>query len=151
MNRLSHHLFLFVFCFISLIACSEDSDSEAPEMEAQQLIVGEWDFISEHSYYCTNDEIATERPADGVVNTFTFNADGTYEENEDGTLSNKGEWTLNENGTYQIVETENRYDDVLGNYELTVEFDGQDIMKWDVYGCQNDSDTYVYARYDRRN
>ena len=132
-------------------SCSEES-KEIDEIIEVDTIIGEWFFISEHSYFCSNDEISTPRPADDdIINTFSFKEDGTYIEIEDDMLSNSGLWEKNEDGTYKIIEKENVYEDV-DTFDIKIEFEGNDILQWGVFGCDDDgSDTYVYARYDRIN
>jgi len=66
-------------------------------------------------------------------------------------FSESGLWNKNEDGTYKITQLEDVYDDELSTYDIKNEFDGNDVLKWGVYGCaDNDSDTYEYAKYERK-
>ncbi len=151
--KYASRLILLLAILVVSFSCSKDSEpTNTEEITSTELnaIIGEWSFVSEHSYYCSNDEIETERPADAeIVNTISFKEDGTYIEIEDNSLSQSGLWEQNEDGSYKIIQEENVYDD-LRTFDVVIELDVENVMKWGVYGCEdNNSDTYIYAKYDR--
>ncbi|WP_298505329.1 hypothetical protein [uncultured Maribacter sp.] len=150
-----NYFFKLPLTFLLLIlftACSEEDANVEDKLADVDLLIGEWNFVSEHSYYCDTDEIETSRPGDvGVINTYTFKADGTYIEIVDGEFYESGEWKKNEDGTYKITPLEDAYEDDLEAYDIKSEFDGKDVLKWGMYGCEdNGSETYEYAKYERK-
>ena len=139
-------------------SCSKDSEENEENLEAVDLLVGSWDFQSEHRYHCTTNEILIERFAtEDIIVDVVFNEDGTFID-RDGPEENNG---ITETGTWErISETTYRfniespdpytYDAVIGE-DIKFE-DGNSVLINGIWGCNDSSpDAYDAVRWVRMN
>ncbi len=151
--------FFFLVCLTSFFtSCSEDSE-EMPddEIAAVDLLIGTWDYVSEHNYDCETNEILIERfIPDDLDTSFVFNEDGTFverdEPNSPGGAIFTGTWERISETTYKF----NYLTPEAYSYESDIDeglfFENDDILFFDILGCNEEMpDNYDAIRYERRN
>lgn len=139
---------------ILLAACSKDTEKDTAE--PQELIVGEWLFISENDYRCGTEEVVVERLGSDqeTVKTMVFTEDGAYMNYDDGVLDTAedqmGTWEYAGNGNFIFYYTVNGE---ARSSTSQIEFDGENIMKLGIDSecfMQGDQSLYTYSVYNRR-
>jgi len=150
------YLAICLSLFLSF-SCSKDSKENEENLKAVDLLVGSWDFQSEHRYDCTTNEILIERFAsEDIIVDVVFNEDGTFID-RDGPGENNGN---TETGTWErISETTYRfkiespdpytYDAVIGE---DIKFENDNVLINAIWGCNESSpDAYDAVRWVRMN
>lgn len=142
-------------CLFLSFSCSKDSEENEKNLESFDLLVGSWDFQSEHRYDCTTNEIVIERFAsEDIIVDVVFNEDGTFID-RDGPEENNG---ITETGTWErISETTYRfeiespepytYDAVIGE---DIKFENDNVLINAIWGCnESNPDSYDAVRWVR--
>ena len=126
-----------------LTACSKDSENG--NSDSQDLIIGQWLFISENDYFCGTDNVVGERLAEREIIDIYY-SDGTWKSIDDGVQAISGTWEKSTNGRYSIY---------FGNDDvtqlITIEIEGN-TMKYNPTGCFDSfgENIYVYSLYNRQ-
>lgn len=141
--------YLFTLAFVlTLNSCSKDSEDDSIMEEATNLLIGEWSIESESDYFCESDVVYRELITD-PNQIYNYNDDGTWQKFEDGVADEfqYGTWERISDGLYAINHLG---DDVQDS--VRVEFDGNNVMKFDITECRDDNgeSVYNYELYQRQ-
>lgn len=142
---------LFPILFISFaffnFSCSSDSDEDI-DNEVFELLVGEWLIESESDYYCDSDSVYREIITD-PNQIYEYRSDGTWQKFTDGIEDEIqfGTWEKISSVKYAI---DHQGDNV--QYSVTVEFVGNNSMKFDIDECRDEDgeSIYTYELYTRQ-
>jgi len=150
------YLTIFLSLFLSF-SCSKDSKENEENLETVDLLVGSWDFQSEHRYDCTTNEILIERFAsEDIIVDIVFNEDGTFIDRDGPEDSNgiteTGTWEKISETTYRfVIESPDpyTYDAVIGE---DIKFENDNVLINAIWGCNESSpDAYDAVRWVRMN
>nr|WP_299069355.1 hypothetical protein [uncultured Allomuricauda sp.] len=147
--KIKRVLFIIVAVTLPLIqlSCSSDSD-QAMQDEAVELLIGEWLIESESDYFCGSDTVYREIITD-PNQIYEYRSDGTWQKYTDGVEDEFqfGKWEKISTDTYTI---DHQGDNV--QYSVTVEFVGNDSMKFDIDECRDEDgeSIYTYELYERQ-
>jgi hypothetical protein len=146
--KIQKSLLIVVISFAFLhFSCSSDSDEDM-DNEAVELLVGEWLIESESDYFCGSDTVYREIITD-PNQIYEYRSDGTWQKYTDGVEDEFqfGTWEKISSDTYAI---DHQGDDV--QYSVTVEFVGNDSMKFDIDECRDEDgeSIYTYELYARQ-
>lgn len=124
---------------ISISSCSDDSETDIPNDNEVDLIVGEWLFESENDYACGTNAVVNERLAESSTIRI-YKQDGTWETFVDGNPDWTGTWEALGDGNYSFYYND---DEVTQTWEL--EFvDNQNTMRFGIENpCEGETQTYT--------
>lgn len=139
-------------------SCSEDAKEDEEILDSVDLLVGSWNFESEHNYDCATNEILIERFSDieddeDYPGDITYNADGTFIERdgleEDGGGNYEGTWERISETTYRFnYETPESY-----TYDVEIGkgiiFESDDIHLSNITDCDENQSDYDAVRWVR--
>lgn len=125
---------------LTFTSCSDDSDN-TDNLEAINLIVGEWAVIAQHDYECGTNDIVGERFAD-PNQVDIYYSDGTWRYFKNGDEYWNGTWKVLSDNTYELYYEQ---DNVTQTH--IIEFDGKDVMKFNLGECYQG--TYIYTLCER--
>ena len=128
-------------------SCSSDSDEDM-DNEVVELLVGEWLIESESDYFCSSDAVYREIITD-PNQVYEYRSDGTWQKYTDGV---EDEFQF---GTWEKISSDSYAIDHQGDnvqYSVTVEFVGNDSMKFDIDECRDEDgeSIYTYELYSRQ-
>lgn len=129
------------------LSCSNDTNEDMDD-EAVKLLIGNWLIKSESDYYCGTDTVYREIITD-PNQIYVYRGDGTWQKYTDGVEDEFqfGTWEEISDGLYAI---DHQGDNV--QYSVTVEFVGNDTMKFDIDECrdENGESIYTYELHERQ-
>lgn len=144
---------LLLFGIVLLLAaCSKNSEND--DIEPENLIVGEWIFISENDYFCGTYDVAMKHGSDQSVQTMVFEEDGTCMYYIEGETFSGESFTGEEMNTWENlgngIYTFNSETDTA---TVKIEFDGNNVMRFQIGECFESAggeNLYGYTVWNRQ-